>query len=125
MLIQIYTIFFRKSGNAGQIKELMQRINNGETIVFNDGDVHIAAVILKTFLKELDEPVLTYELYDHIIAISDLPKDERILAIRVILERLPPQNYEVLKHLVEFLSLVNNWLIIYIHMYVCTYHTVP
>ena len=61
---------FRKSGNAAQIKELMQRINNGESIVFNDGDVHIAAVILKTFLKELDEPVLTYKLYDYIIGIG-------------------------------------------------------
>ena len=44
---------FRKSGNAAQIKELMAKINRGETIVFSEGDVHIAAVILKTFLKEL------------------------------------------------------------------------
>ena len=49
---------FRKSGNASQIKELMAKINNGERIVFSQGDVHIAAVILKTFLKELEEPLL-------------------------------------------------------------------
>jgi len=99
---------FRKSGNAAQIKELMQRINNGESIVFNDGDVHIAAVILKTFLKELDEPVLTYKLYDYIIGIADLPKDDRIPAIKMTLEQLPPQNLVVLQHLVEFLSLVSD-----------------
>ena len=72
---------FRKSGNAAQIKELMQRINNGESIVFNDGDVHIAAVILKTFLKELDEPVLTYKLYDYIIGIGK--KDTQLTYIYI------------------------------------------
>ena len=75
--------------------------------VFNDGDVHIAAVILKTFLKELDEPVLTYELYNRIINIADLPKDDRIQSIKNILEQLPQQNLMVLQHLVEFLSLVS------------------
>ena len=76
-------------------------------IVFNEGDVHIAAVILKTFLKELDEPVLTYELYNQIINIADLPKDDRIQSIKNILEQLPQQNLMVLQHLVEFLSLVS------------------
>ncbi len=43
-------------------------------IVFSDGsseegasDVHVAAVILKTFLRQLQEPLLTFELFDQII----------------------------------------------------------
>jgi hypothetical protein len=36
--------------------------------VFESGDVHIAAVILKTFLRELQEPVMTYDLFDDIVA---------------------------------------------------------
>ena len=78
---------FRKSGNAAQIKELMQRINNGESIVFNDGDVHIAAVILKTFLKELDEPVLTYKLYDYIIGIGKKDTHFSIYASLICLQK--------------------------------------
>lgn len=30
-------------------------------------DVHLAAVILKTFLRELPEPLLTYQLYNDIV----------------------------------------------------------
>lgn len=33
-------------------------------------DVHLAAVILKTFLRELPEPLLTYQLYNDIINFS-------------------------------------------------------
>ena len=43
------------------------KINNGEEIVFEDGDVHIAAVILKTFLRELAEPLLTFDLYHTVV----------------------------------------------------------
>ena len=86
---------------------LMAKINNGERIVFSQGDVHIAAVILKTFLKELEEPLLTFKLYENIISIESVPKDDRLVIIKSILEQLPPQNYVVLQHLVEFLSLVS------------------
>lgn len=47
------------------IKELQNRCNQGLPIDFQ-GDPHIAAVLLKTFLRELDEPLMTYDLYDEI-----------------------------------------------------------
>ncbi len=97
---------FRKSGNAAQIRELMAKINKGETIVFSEGDVHIAAVILKTFLKELQEPLLTFDLFADIVLVDGLDKNARLPAIKVVLTKLPEQNYIVLRHLVEFLSLV-------------------
>ena len=52
------------------------KINNGEEIVFEDGDVHIAAVILKTFLRELGEPLLTFDLYDTVVRfeVRELPR---------------------------------------------------
>lgn len=33
-------------------------------------DVHLAAVILKTFLRELPEPLLTFQLYNDVINFS-------------------------------------------------------
>lgn len=34
---------------------------------FDDfGDVHVPAVILKTFLRELPEPLLTFRVYSHV-----------------------------------------------------------
>ena len=40
----------------------------GEEVSFSQmEDVHLAAVILKTFLRELPEPLLTYQLYNDIV----------------------------------------------------------
>jgi len=34
------------------------------------GNVHIPAAMLKSFLRQLPEPLLTYELHDHIIHVQ-------------------------------------------------------
>lgn len=40
----------------------------GEEVSFAQlEDAHLAAVILKTFLRELPEPLLTYQLYNGIV----------------------------------------------------------
>lgn len=40
----------------------------GEQVNFFEiDDVHLAAVILKTFLRELPEPLLTYKLYNDVV----------------------------------------------------------
>ena len=67
---------------------------------------NIAAVILKTFLKELEEPLLTFELYDNCVSVEAIPREERVAVVKTILEQLPHQNYVVLRHLVEFLTKV-------------------
>jgi len=33
-------------------------------------NVHIPAAMLKSFLRQLPEPLLTYELYDHIVRVQ-------------------------------------------------------
>jgi len=97
---------FRRSANAALIKELQGKINNGEEIVFEDGDVHIAAVILKTFLRELAEPLLTFDLYHTVVRFEEVPRDDRLSYVKQTLSRLPELNHAVLKYLAEFLSLV-------------------
>ena len=50
------------------MKNVQERFNKGEDVQFNlDTDVHTAAVIIKTFLRELEEPLMTFDLYDEII----------------------------------------------------------
>lgn len=56
---------FRRSANVAHVRELQAKVNQGESIDFHD-DVHIAAVLLKTFLRELEEPLMTFDLYDEI-----------------------------------------------------------
>lgn len=58
---------FRRSGNIARINELKRKINEGSTIDMSSEDTHVVAGLLKTFLRDLNEPLLTYELYDEII----------------------------------------------------------
>lgn len=48
-----------------KVKQLKETANRGNPITFDDP--HEAAVLLKTFLRELKEPLLTYELYDEVM----------------------------------------------------------
>lgn len=98
---------FRRSANALVVKELQAKVDKGENIEFELQDVHIAAVLLKTFLRELSHPLLTYQLFDSIIHFNDVAKESRLNYSKdLVIKKLPDQNYVLLKFLVEFLSLV-------------------
>lgn len=58
---------FRRSGSLVVINDIKKRVNTGENVDFTDVDTHAIAGLLKTFLRDLKEPLLTYELYDEII----------------------------------------------------------
>ncbi|XP_052240817.1 rho GTPase-activating protein 8-like isoform X3 [Dreissena polymorpha] len=96
---------FRRSANAATLKEVQTRLNNGEVINFEDyEDVTIAAVTLKTFLRELKEPILTFELYEPIVRLHGQDKDRQIIeAKRMLTEELPEDNYVVLKYILDLL----------------------
>ncbi|XP_048006521.1 rho GTPase-activating protein 1 [Leguminivora glycinivorella] len=94
---------FRRSANISVIKELQRLCNRGEPISFRS-DPHNAAVLLKTFLRDLEEPLLTFDLYEEILKFQlwsnrDKPRHVKIL----ILEWLPPDNYKLLKYIIQFL----------------------
>ena len=56
---------FRRSANGVKVKLLKELANAGAILQFEDP--HEAAVLLKKFLRELREPLLTYELYDEVM----------------------------------------------------------
>lgn len=56
---------FRRSPNAAVVKEIQRDCNNGGVVSFRN-DPHIAAVLLKTFLRDLEEPLMTFDLYEEI-----------------------------------------------------------
>ena len=57
---------FRRSASTLLVKECQERANRGEEIAFN-GDYHLAAVLIKAFLRELEEPLLTFYLFEEIM----------------------------------------------------------
>ncbi|XP_026332988.1 rho GTPase-activating protein 1 isoform X1 [Hyposmocoma kahamanoa] len=94
---------FRRSANKSVIMELQRACNRGEPISFRD-DPHIAAVLLKTFLKDLEEPLMTFDLYEEILQFQTWTNKAKPRQVKIlILERLPLDNYKLLKYIIQFL----------------------
>ncbi|CAI2733659.1 unnamed protein product [Schistosoma spindalis] len=102
---------FRRSVSLKQLRDVQNLYNNGETVDLRDyDDPHLAAVLLKSFLRELTEPLLTFELYDEILGTSGLGAKEKVaLAKKLILVKLPDDNYEILNYLIRFLTEVTTY----------------
>lgn len=60
---------FRRSGTYATIGTLKKQVNAGQTdeVDFKEVDTHVLAGLLKSFLRDLSEPLLTFELYDEIV----------------------------------------------------------
>ncbi|CAH8594029.1 unnamed protein product [Schistosoma turkestanicum] len=102
---------FRRSVSLKRLRDVQNLYNNGETVDLRDyNDPHLAAVLLKSFLRELTEPLLTFELYDEILSTSGLGAKAKVkLAKELILMKLPDDNYEILNFLIRFLTEVTTY----------------
>ncbi|TPP63604.1 Beta-chimaerin, partial [Fasciola gigantica] len=72
-------------------------------------DVNIITSLIKSFLRQLPVPLITYEAYtDFIDVIRDeqMKDDERLNAIRKLLTRLPPAHYESLRFFMQHIHKV-------------------
>ncbi|XP_036181925.1 rho GTPase-activating protein 1 isoform X3 [Myotis myotis] len=70
-------------------------------------DLHLPAVILKTFLRELPEPLLTFDLYPHVVGFLNIDESQRVEVTLQVLQTLPEENYQVLRFLTAFLVQVS------------------
>lgn len=99
---------FRRSISAHIIKEIQKLYNLGKPVNFDEyEDVHVPASVLKTFLRELPEPLLTFASYRPILEITSVESILRVNICKQIVHQLPEHNYAVLKYLMCFLNLVS------------------
>ncbi|CAI8000737.1 Rho GTPase-activating protein 1 [Geodia barretti] len=112
---------FRRSPATATIQTWKEQFNKGHEVdLESHGDPHLAAVLIKLFLRELPEPLLTFNLYDPILALKSRPTEEKVSVVHIMLrERLPPINFDILKYLVRFLAKV------YIRVHVCRFFLTP
>ncbi|KAL8952432.1 MAG: hypothetical protein Q9222_001667 [Ikaeria aurantiellina] len=105
---------FRLSGSSVVIKALKDRFNNqGDFDFLADGqyyDVHAVASLLKLYLRELPNTVLTRELHLDFLAVLELDsKPRKIAAYNMLVHRLPKANWTLIRSLSAFLiGIVNN-----------------
>ncbi|XP_032078036.1 rho GTPase-activating protein 8 [Thamnophis elegans] len=99
---------FRRSSGIKTIQEIQKLYNQGKSVDFDEyGDIHIPGVILKAFLRELPEPLLTFPMYDQIVQITSVESSLRVTRCKEIVHSLPEHNYVVLKFLMCFLHMVS------------------
>ncbi|KAK2820856.1 hypothetical protein Q5P01_023815 [Channa striata] len=71
-------------------------------------DPHAVAGALKCYLRELPEPLMTFDLYnDWFKAAGEKDLTEKLEQFRILLRKLPPENYNNLRYLVQFLYLLS------------------
>ncbi|XP_036153868.1 rho GTPase-activating protein 8 isoform X1 [Myotis myotis] len=99
---------FRRSASVQTVREVQRLYNQGKPVNFDDyGDVHVAAAVLKTFLRELPQPLLTATAYEQVLGITSVESSLRVTRCRQILRGLPDHNYAVLSYLMGFLHEVS------------------
>lgn len=100
---------FRLAAAASVVKRLKTCLDQG-TVDHSEFsmDPHAVAGALKCYLRELPEPLMTFELYsDWFKAAGEKDLQEKLEQFRVLLKKLPPENYNNLRYLVQFLSLLS------------------
>ncbi|XP_042259443.1 rho GTPase-activating protein 8-like isoform X2 [Thunnus maccoyii] len=99
---------FRRSARVQLIKDVQKLYNLGKPVNFElYDDVHVPAVILKTFLRELPEPLLTFRVYNQVQDILNVESSLRVSRCKQIVESLPEHNFIVTKYLLCFLHMVS------------------
>ncbi|XP_030845207.1 rho GTPase-activating protein 8 isoform X3 [Strongylocentrotus purpuratus] len=101
---------FRRCPNAITVKKVQEMYNRGDPVNFTDvGDVHVPALLLKAFFRELPEPIMTFDLYDDILKIHNLQDntDRAEECKSLIHDRLPEENRLIFTYLMKLLREVS------------------
>ncbi|XP_042791841.1 protein FAM13A isoform X2 [Panthera leo] len=97
---------FRVNGNVKVVEQLRWKFESGVPVELGkDGDVCSAASLLKLFLRELPERVITSALQPRLIQLfQDDRNDAQDSSLRALIKELPDVHYCLLKYLCQFLT---------------------
>ncbi|XP_034065644.1 unconventional myosin-IXb isoform X5 [Gymnodraco acuticeps] len=93
---------YRKSGSTCRARELHQILETDpEGPNLDNYPIHTITGLLKRWLRELPDPLMTFSLYNDFLHAVELPeKAERIRAVYQKIDELPPANYNTLERLI-------------------------
>uniref|UniRef100_A0AAX7UJJ8 Rho GTPase-activating protein 17 n=1 Tax=Astatotilapia calliptera TaxID=8154 RepID=A0AAX7UJJ8_ASTCA len=96
---------FRIAAGASKLKKLKAALDCSTSQLEEFySDPHAVAGALKSYLRELPEPLMTFQLYDEWIQASRQDPDKRLQALWVVCDKLPKNNKNNLRYLVKFLA---------------------
>ncbi|GAB1296233.1 Rho GTPase-activating protein 44 [Apodemus speciosus] len=115
----VYTVsgLFRVAPSASKLKKLKAALDCCVVDVQEySADPHAIAGALKSYLRELPEPLMTFELYDEWIQASNgfhlksiQEQDKRLQALWNACEKLPKANHNNIRYLIKFLSKLSEY----------------
>ncbi|XP_034749997.1 rho GTPase-activating protein 44 isoform X6 [Etheostoma cragini] len=102
---------FRVAPSASKLKKLKASLDCGVLDVQEySADPHAIAGALKSYLRELPEPLMTSELYDEWIQASNIQDmDKRLQALLAACEKLPTDNANNFRYLIKFLAKLSDY----------------
>ncbi|KAM9783448.1 rho GTPase-activating protein 44-like isoform 7-T8 [Syngnathus typhle] len=102
---------FRVAPSASKLKKLKASLDCGVLDAQEySSDPHAIAGALKSYLRELPEPLMTMELYDEWIQASNIQDmDKRLQALMGTCAKLPTDNLNNFRYLVKFLAKLSEY----------------
>ncbi|KAG9267669.1 rho GTPase-activating protein 17 isoform X1 [Astyanax mexicanus] len=97
---------FRIAAGASKLKKLKAALDCSTSQLEEFySDPHAVAGALKSYLRELPEPLMTYQLYDEWIQASNVSDpDKRLQELWLVCDQLPKNNKANFRYLVKFLA---------------------
>ncbi|XP_062429073.1 T-cell activation Rho GTPase-activating protein-like [Rhea pennata] len=95
---------FRKAANEKARRELREELDRGTQVDLSSKPVHLLAVVLKDFLRNIPCKLLVADLYDKwLLALEKPSLQEKIAGLREVAGLLPPANRLLLRRLLSVL----------------------
>ncbi|XP_077174229.1 unconventional myosin-IXa isoform X3 [Paroedura picta] len=93
---------YRKSGSANKIKELRQGLDTDlESVNLDDYNIHVIAGVFKQWLRDLPNPLMTFELYEEFLRAMGLQeRKETIRGVYSVIGQLSRTHFHTLERLV-------------------------
>ncbi|XP_066879642.1 rho GTPase-activating protein 6 isoform X5 [Kogia breviceps] len=98
---------FRVGSSKKRVRQLREEFDRGVDVSLEEEHcVHDVAALLKEFLRDMPDPLLTRELYTAFINTLLLEPEEQLGTLQLLIYLLPPCNCDTLHRLLQFLSIV-------------------
>ncbi|XP_014379506.1 unconventional myosin-IXa isoform X1 [Alligator sinensis] len=93
---------YRKSGSTNKIKELRQGLDTDiDNVNLDDYNIHVIASVFKQWLRDLPNPLMTFELYEEFLRAMGLQeRKETIRGVYSVIDQLSRTHLNTLERLV-------------------------
>uniref|UniRef100_A0A8C0U436 Myosin IXA n=1 Tax=Cyanistes caeruleus TaxID=156563 RepID=A0A8C0U436_CYACU len=93
---------YRKSGSTNKIKELRQGLDTDiDNVNLDDYNIHVIASVFKQWLRDLPNPLMTFELYEEFLRVMGLQeRKETVRGVYSVIDQLSRTHLNTLERLI-------------------------